>query len=125
MGRRWDLRRILRRFGPAVVAIGVAVFASPLADQWPSTHQVEIALDTPAEVRSVSLSIVPHGETDPIFATSWSFESGQAPPRLETRLSTPNGSYDASIVTLRGPADAREETKRIDLDGNRITLFAR
>ncbi len=126
VGPARDFRRVLRRFGPAVVAIGIAVFASPLADRWPSKQTVEIALDKPSEVTRVSLEVAEHGGSDPVFTATWNFDPGTAPQRLQAEMTTPNGSYDAMIaVVRRGEPAASDELKRVDLDGNRITLFAR
>lgn len=120
-----DFRRLLRRFGPAVVAIGIAVFASPLADRWPSKQTVEIALEKPTDVTRVTLEVAERG-SDPVFAATWNFDPGTAPPRIQAEMTTPNGSYDATIaVVRRGETTRQDELKRVDLDGNRVTLFVR
>ncbi len=120
-----DFRRLLRRFGPAVVAIVIAVFASPLAERWPSKQSIEVAIDRPTEVTRVTLEVAARGESEPIYSTAWNFNRGSAPERVRAEMATPDGPYDATIRVFRTDDLPRDETKRVALDGNRITLFAR
>jgi hypothetical protein len=107
------------------VAIGLAVFASPLASRWPSKQTVEIALDAPAVVTRVSLEVTQRGDAEPIYAATWAFEPGTAPQRIRAEWSAPDGSYEATIGVIRDGAAPVDDTKRVELDGNRVTLFPR
>jgi hypothetical protein len=113
-----------RRLGIPVLLCGALLALSPLLSKWPSTHELEVELDAPAQVTRVSLDVGPRGG-DPTFATTWSFARGTAPRRLPATFSGETGRYEATVVVERdGTPSSR--VHQLDLDGERrVTLFAR
>lgn len=111
----------VRRLAPAAVALGVAALVSPLAERWPSDHALEVALDAPAAVTGVSLTVARAGE-EPIHATTWSFRPGEAPERLRTTVHGPDGAYEILLEVARGGGDSSTRMHRMELDGARLAI---
>ncbi len=115
----------LRRLAPLLVGIGVAAVASPLAERWPSTHDLEISLEEPALITQVTVTAGVAGH-EPVLATTWSFAAGDAPERLRTTVHGPDGPYEIVVEIARDARDLSSKVHRVDLGGQgRAIVHAR
>ncbi len=76
-----------------------------------------LRLDDPATVTSIDLAWTRAGRDEPVVGSSWRFEAGRAPRRLESTVRLANGSYEVEIVVQRADGP-RASSRLVALDGS-------
>lgn len=116
-------RSVARRVAPLVIALGVTALLSPLAERWPSSHPLDVAVDRPGSVRRVD--VVVRREGDEIHQVTWNFGSEGAPDRLHTTVHAPDGAVDIVVDVERGDGDRTSRPHRIELGEGTTVLHGR
>jgi hypothetical protein len=114
-----------RRLGFVVLTAAVVALAMHFLPNLPSTRLLVLRIESPDQVQSVSATWTRKGEDTPRGGTELTY-SGNAPDRIERRLSLPDGEYvfDVRVVRrFRGTATETSRTHHVTLKGREITLF--
>lgn len=117
-------RGVVRRLVPLVLALGVAGILSPLVDRWPSSHPVEVAIESPRTAQRIEL-VVRGPEGDDVHQATWNFAPGAAPDRLHTIVSAPDGAYELLVDVHRSDGTRGSRAHRVDLDQGRTIVHTR
>lgn len=115
-----ERRSVARRVAPLVIALGVTALLSPLADRWPSTHPLEVALDAPRAVRRVDLTV--RREGDDIHQVTWNFAEGSAPERLHTTVQAPEGAVEIVVDVERAGGERTSRPHHVELGEGRTVV---
>ena len=116
-------RSVARRIAPLVIALGVTALLSPLAERWPSSHPLDVALASPRTVRRVDVVVTRDG--DKIHQVTWNFPAGGAPDRLSTSVHAPDGPVEVVVVVERGGGERASRPHRVELGEGTTVLHDR
>lgn len=113
--KRWiDRARLARLVALAGILAVVLVGRSLVLPHLPVRHDVQLRLESPADVTALDIRWSPPGSDEDIVTTSLHFSPGHAPSTVPADVRLPAGTYDVTITV--------ERTSRTDVTRRRITL---
>jgi hypothetical protein len=105
-------RSLRDRVMPVLLVAGAAVAAFLLVPEVPHAHEVALRLQDPVTVTGLEVAWAPAGANpgDAVRGGSWRFAPGQAPAKVDTHVSLPDGRYELQVLVERG--DERETLRK-------------
>lgn len=112
--RQFDRGRVARWVAITGVIAVVLATRSMIVPRVPTEREVDVQLDSPADVLGVDVRWSAAGSNDDIVTTSRHFSAGTAPSSVRTVVHLPDGAYDVAIAV--------ERVTGVDSTRRRITL---